>query len=201
MFKQRFLPIVFTVLSSIGLLFVTARPAEAWGRWGGYWGGPYYGYYGAGWGWGYPYAGYASYSPYRWSYWGSPYATYYPSYYYPSNYSSVPAYTYGAAPAYTYAYGSPGTGSAQSFYYSPSATDTRAHLTVEVPSSSAQVWLEGRPMTQDGTVRAFISPPLESGHDYTYTVRARWLHNGSANDQTQTVRVRPGQDVVVRFGG
>jgi uncharacterized protein (TIGR03000 family) len=196
MFKQRFLPIVFTVLSSIGLLFVTARPAEAWGRWGGYWGGPYYGYYGgyygAGWGWGYPYAGYY---PYRsWVYSGSPYATYYPSYYY----SSVPAYTYGAAPAYTF--GSPSS-SAQSFYYAPSAVDTRAHMTVEVPSPSAQVWLEGQPMTQEGMVRTFVSPPLESGHDYTYTVRARWLQNGSTNDQTKTVRVRTGQDVAVRFGG
>jgi uncharacterized protein (TIGR03000 family) len=175
---QRFLSVVFLALSSVGLLFVTAGDTQAWGWWG-YWGG-----------WGYPYAGY-SYRYRSWGYWGYPYA----SYYYPSYYYS-PYATYSFSPG-TYTY-SPSV--SQSLYYTPSAADDRAHVTVEVPAPTAQLWLQGQQMMQTGMVRTFDSPPLAPGHNYTYTVRARWLQNGTMNDQTQTVRIRPGQDVNVRFG-
>jgi uncharacterized protein (TIGR03000 family) len=189
MSKQRFLTFVFAVLSGVGLLLMTAGPAEAWGRWGGYhgywgYGGPYYGsYYGwgwgggpyYGWGWGYPYA-YSYYSP-----------SYYPSYYYPSSYWS-------SSPAYGSTYSAP----VQAAYYSPISND-RADVTVRLPSPDARVWIEGREMSQGGTVRLFESPSLAPG-DYSYTIRARWQQDGRMQDQTQTVRVRPGHGTTVNFG-
>jgi uncharacterized protein (TIGR03000 family) len=153
----------------------------------------------------YPYGGYtygAYYSPWSGIYWGAPYANYYgnygspyATYYLPYSY---PSYSYLSAPAYTYA--APSTTTAQSYYYTPSVADNRARVRVEVPSSTAQVWIEGQAMTQQGTVRNFDTPPLETGNRYVYSVRARWLQNGVEKDQTKDVRFQPGQDVSVRFG-
>jgi uncharacterized protein (TIGR03000 family) len=199
MFKQRFLPGVLLALSSLGLLFVSAGSADAWGGYG-YGSGPSYG----GWGWmsaynSYPYGGYtygAYYSPWSGIYWGAPYANHYGNYGSPYATFYLP-YTYRGAPGYTYA--APSTTTTQSAYYTPSVADNRARVTVEVPPT-AHVWIEGQAMTQQGTVRKFNTPPLETGHQYTYAIRASWLQNGVVNDQTQNVRFQPGQDAAVRFG-
>jgi uncharacterized protein (TIGR03000 family) len=200
--RRRFLGSVFAAFAAVGLLFATARPAQAWwwgwhhGGWGGGWGWGY-----PGWGWGYGYGGY----PYTgWGYWGYPYyAGYYYPYYYPYSYGyySPYAYSYAATPTYAYAPAtSPATSTqTQAFYYAPVSND-RALLTVEVPTSSAEVWIEGQRMTQGGTVRAFQSPPLENGPRYHYTIRAKWEANGRTHDQTRTVRIEPGRQTTVDFG-
>src|SRR5205085_1327698 len=64
-----------------------------------------------------------------------------------------------------------------SYYYQPAPADNRVHLTVTVPAD-AQVWVEDAPTTSNGTVRQFVSPPLEPGGPFTYHVRARWNENG-----------------------
>jgi uncharacterized protein (TIGR03000 family) len=89
---------------------------------------------------------------------------------------------------------------AQSSYYAPSISDNHAQVTVEVPSPATELWIEGQQMKQGGLVRTFETPPLQPGYKYAYTVRARWLRNGEATNQTRTVRFQPGQDMVVRFG-
>jgi uncharacterized protein (TIGR03000 family) len=72
-----------------------------------------------------------------------------------------------------------------------------AHLTITVPPS-ADVYFDGSRTGQRGTVRQFFSPPLESG-TYQYEIRASWMQNGQRMDQVQTVTVRPGEGVAVRF--
>jgi len=65
-------------------------------------------------------------------------------------------------------------------------------LMVRVPAD-AQVWLNGTKTTSKGTVREFVSPPLETGWKYSYEIRARWTENGKAVERTRALRVQPGQ--------
>jgi uncharacterized protein (TIGR03000 family) len=73
-----------------------------------------------------------------------------------------------------------------------------ALLCVECPPE-ATVWLEGQAMNQSGAVREYVSPTLEPGVSYTYSVRARWLHQGQPLEQVQSVEVQAGQTRVVVF--
>lgn len=76
--------------------------------------------------------------------------------------------------------------------------DPRANFTVLVPPD-AEVWLEGAATHQTGPVRRFVSPELEPGSSYGYTVRARWRQGGQVVEQTREVVVRPGEQVNVAF--
>jgi uncharacterized protein (TIGR03000 family) len=156
-----------------------------WGRWGGlgiglgYWPG-YYGYYGS-----YsPSYGYYSYSP---SYWGG----YYPSY------SYVPSYYDSGYPSMTYV---PESGSYSYGATQPMTSDpNRASVDIRVPKADAEVFFEGSKTSQTGTDRAFISPPLQPGSNYTYEVQARWFENGKEVTRTRRVPVRAGERVTVDF--
>jgi uncharacterized protein (TIGR03000 family) len=70
---------------------------------------------------------------------------------------------------------------------------------VRVPSSNAEVWLDGQPTSQGGMDRTFMTPRLNSGSTYTYEVKARWMENGQPVEQTRTVRFQTGQTVNVDF--
>lgn len=72
-------------------------------------------------------------------------------------------------------------------------------LTVEVPERNAQIWIDGSRTSQTGTVRRFLSPPINPGSNYTYDIKAQWTENGHTVDQTRTVRVRAGERVNVDF--
>jgi uncharacterized protein (TIGR03000 family) len=180
------------------------------GHFGGYRGGFYHGggfYRGGGFRYGYPYGHYG-------------YRHYYPAYgygyYYP--YSGFYGYDYGTYPylsAYNSGYsgdygdvtpaapdGFTGGYQYQSFYPPPTPTvtpsDTRAHVTVKVPAD-ARVWFEGAATTSTGPVRQFYSPPLASGSQYTYDIKATWTENGHDVTQTQHVAVSAGARVEVDF--
>jgi uncharacterized protein (TIGR03000 family) len=76
--------------------------------------------------------------------------------------------------------------------------DTTAHVTVKVPAS-AELWFNGSKMKSTGAVRKFQTPPLSSGPQYRYTVRARWQENGQVVTQTRQIRVSPGAHLEVDF--
>jgi uncharacterized protein (TIGR03000 family) len=78
--------------------------------------------------------------------------------------------------------------------------DKAARIVVRVPAD-AEVWLEGSKTRQTGAAREFISPPLESGENYVYEVRARWTNDGQSVDQTRKVEVHAGDRVSVNFAG
>src|SRR3954470_15496469 len=52
-----------------------------------------------------------------------------------------------------------------------------ASLRVRVPAD-AELLFEGVRTSPVGGVRDFVTPPLEVGRDYRYTVVARWLEGG-----------------------
>lgn len=67
----------------------------------------------------------------------------------------------------------------------------RAVLAMQVPAD-AKIWVQGEATKQSGEVRTFVSPPLEPGRTYTYSVKAQWTVNGKAVEQSQNVTVRAG---------
>jgi uncharacterized protein (TIGR03000 family) len=155
---------------------------------GAYYGGyqPYWGYgpgsysYGMGYGYASPYApGYSS--PYGYGF--SPYSPGYGPTYLGTGY---PGYgpnglTYG-----------PGVSGYQSSYYTP-ATDNRARIRVRLPEANATLTIDGDATQQTGSDREFITPPLEQGKTFTYTLKARWMQGNEPVEKTQKVEVRANQ--------
>jgi len=78
------------------------------------------------------------------------------------------------------------------------SANTSVLVTVDVPPN-AEVWFNGAPTAQPGTVRRYISPPLNPGMDYTYFVRARWTEDGVPIDRTRRVTVHAGDQLTVDF--
>ncbi len=81
-------------------------------------------------------------------------------------------------------------------------------LLVAIPSScqiglrvpeDADVFIEGVKSKQTGAVREFVSPPLQPGLIYQYTVRARWKEKGKPVEQSQQVTVRSGSRTEMVF--
>ena len=194
---------------SIGVLALTAAVVLAlpdtsqaqifrWGRgWrgdGGWYDGQSSFYYTSGYPYGVSYSYDRGYYPYAYSY------GYYPAWYnrfgYRSTYYGSPSFYTRQMPGY-YAY--------QSAYPSPEVVNRMPDpglsvlAAVRVPTPDTQLWIEGKEMTSGGILRTFISPPLESGKDYTYTIRASWTENGKAVDRTQVVDVKAGKRVAVDF--
>jgi uncharacterized protein (TIGR03000 family) len=74
--------------------------------------------------------------------------------------------------------------------------EMHAYLEVRLPPS-ASVTIEGERTTQRGPRRLFVSPPVESGHNYVYDLTARWMEDGREVVRTEKVHVRPGRTTVV----
>jgi uncharacterized protein (TIGR03000 family) len=212
MLRQRFL--VLAAVLSLAAVLLAATPAEAQRRGGGWrgggwsgggwrgggWGRDWDGGWGRGWGWGGVAIGLGSGSYAGGYYPGYAYGGYYPGY--ASSYGS-PFYTAYPSGFVTdgYAYTGPATMATQSSFYPPSPATTNpnvAHVHVRVPAD-ATVWFEGDQMTQTGTERDFVSPPLTPGQNYSYDVKARWMRDGQPVEQSRTVRVRAGETSTVDF--
>jgi uncharacterized protein (TIGR03000 family) len=163
-------------------------------RWGGGWnsgawnqgrGGFYVGY------------GNTYYSPY-----GYGYAYGYPRWYTGPNYSYsnyppiVYSNNYGAG-NYSYRSAYPPADSGDGTM--ARADDKRVNLAIRLPSPDAKLWIEGQEMNLTGVERPFISPPLEAGKDYTYSLRAQWNEGGKVMDQTRSVPVHAGDRITVDF--
>jgi len=121
-----------------------------------------------------------------------------PQYGYDQQYA-VPQYGYDqqyAVPQTDYAQQNPpATGTTQSLY-TPSGTATR--VTVRLPAD-AQLWVDNFQPTLTGAVRVLMTPPLQPGQSYHYTVKARWDDNGRPVLQERVVNFQAGGDVTVDF--
>jgi uncharacterized protein (TIGR03000 family) len=163
----------------------------------------------------------AAVGPYRYAYSRSVYDVYSPVYEGPSpvimtsiNYPGVYGSFMASVPAVTYNV-RPSAGG----FYTVGATDVlgprqvtisgtaptaetpvpageSARVNVLVPSD-ATLTIQGQRMTQTGSYREFVSPPLVRGQDYTYTLRATWNDNGREASQERTVHVGAGSRVEV----
>ena len=65
-------------------------------------------------------------------------------------------------------------------------------LIVNLPAE-AQLTFDGAATTSTSAQRTFRTPPLQTGQDYTYTLRAEVNRDGVTSDVTQTVTVRAGE--------
>lgn len=69
-------------------------------------------------------------------------------------------------------------------------------LRVLLPHPNAQVIIDDSPTRQTGPIRTFISPPLETGKVYTYTLTTTWQPNNYTTiTRTRKFDVRAGQEV------
>jgi uncharacterized protein (TIGR03000 family) len=74
-----------------------------------------------------------------------------------------------------------------------------ASIEVQVPAD-AKVWFDGRPTSQTGRDRFFVSPPLEPGRTFTYEVKAMWIDaSGKVMNQTRTVQVQGNRSSLLVF--
>src|SRR5438552_1382848 len=72
------------------------------------------------------------------------------------------------------------------------------YLRVLLPQADAQLRIEDRPTQQTGTSRLFVSPPLEPGQTFAYTLTAVWEPNNYTTiTRTRRVLVRAGQEAEV----
>lgn len=83
-------------------------------------------------------------------------------------------------------------------YVQPSSA-TSSNITVSVPTMETEVWFGDATTSAQGMDRAFVSPGLEAGQTYTYTIKARWLAEGKTVEQSRKIDVRAGQNTTVQF--
>ncbi len=73
----------------------------------------------------------------------------------------------------------------------PPPTGKTAHLQLIVPAN-AEVLVNGGKTAKTGTVRDFVTPPLEAGKNLVYTITVRHTDaGGKTAEDTHTVRVQP----------
>jgi uncharacterized protein (TIGR03000 family) len=74
-----------------------------------------------------------------------------------------------------------------------------ARVTVRLPAE-ARLWVDGVscPLTSD--TRTFVTPRLQPGQQYAYSMRAEMVRDGQSVTQTQRVLVSAGRQVDVNFG-
>jgi uncharacterized protein (TIGR03000 family) len=80
-------------------------------------------------------------------------------------------------------------GSYRSFY--PPNTALPATIELNVPGD-AQVLFNGQQTTQTGTLRRFVTPPLNPESDYSYELKVRYNQDGQQKEETRTIAVVAG---------
>jgi len=90
-------------------------------------------------------------------------------------------------------------GMTQAMYTPSGGSPNTAMIRVIVPTPDAKVFFEDQPTRQTGTVRDFVSPPLEQGRSFQYTVKVQTQQGDHPADLTKTVDVRAGGQAVVDF--
>ena len=96
---------------------------------------------------------------------------------------------YRTQPSDDYEYGSVDTGR------SPNSVE----IQVRVPAN-AEIWFEQEKTSQTGSLRRFLSPPLEPGMEYTYDIRARWRdENGQQLERTRKLSICAGERHALNF--
>ena len=73
-----------------------------------------------------------------------------------------------------------------------------ATILVTVPAG-ARLTIDGTPTTSTEETRYLVSPNLQPGRDYVYTLRAEVVRDGQSLAQEQRVTVRAGEEFRVPF--
>jgi uncharacterized protein (TIGR03000 family) len=72
----------------------------------------------------------------------------------------------------------------------------RATVVVSLPAD-ATLTVDGKATTSTTDTRVLISPPIETGKDFVYTLRAEVSRNGQTQSISREVIVRAGQETRV----
>jgi uncharacterized protein (TIGR03000 family) len=90
------------------------------------------------------------------------------------------------------------TGVRRAMYLAPESTTAPSPVLLDVRApADTEILFDGAKTVQKGTLRRFISPPINPGHEYTYEILAKWKENGQERSQTRKVDVRAGQTLMV----
>jgi len=82
----------------------------------------------------------------------------------------------------------------------PAKTKTTSAATIVVTlPADAKLSVDGQATSSTSDRRTFVSPALETGFDYVYTLRAEVVRDGRSVVETQQVTVRSGQTSQVPF--
>jgi uncharacterized protein (TIGR03000 family) len=157
------------------------------GGWGGYSGGCTGGWaYGGG-------GGYSGAMPYAGGYYSSamPYTGGYGD-----SWSGSPVYSGNLPIEGGYQYGLPSDAGQRGYYDGNSSAP--ATIVVRLPAD-ATLTVDDSSTRSTGDVRTFISPPLEPGREYTYTLRAVETRDGKKLERKRDVKVRAGQTSEVKI--
>jgi len=94
-------------------------------------------------------------------------------------------------------YGTPAAGGMNGGYNYGSLGNA-ALINVKV-APNATLTFDDQPTQQTGEFRQFMTPTLEPGKNFSYTVHAKWQDGGRDMDQSRKVSVRAGQQAQVDF--
>ncbi len=78
------------------------------------------------------------------------------------------------------------------------SNDSSATIAVSLPAD-AQLTVDGNATRSTSDRRSFVTPALENGVNYVYSLRAEVVRDGQVSVQTQEVTVRGGQTTDVSF--
>jgi len=77
-------------------------------------------------------------------------------------------------------------------------SEAPATILVTLPAN-AKLLVDGAPTTSTSTERRLVSPVLQSGREYHYTLTAEIVSDGRTQRQVQTITVRAGEETRVPF--
>jgi uncharacterized protein (TIGR03000 family) len=71
-------------------------------------------------------------------------------------------------------------------------------IQVTVPAG-AEIWFDGAKTSQSGTVRQFLTPPLDPSRHYHYEMRLHWMNGGQPMDETRRLAVQAGERIDISY--
>lgn len=80
----------------------------------------------------------------------------------------------------------------------PEASVSHATVIVSLPAD-AKLYIEDQPTQSVSSSRTFVSPKLDAGKDYFYTLRAEIVVDGKTVSMTRQLTVRAGETVSTSF--
>ena len=93
----------------------------------------------------------------------------------------------------------PGMSSSEDVFPRPEEQDPRtAIISVKVPETAA-VWIFGSKTQQSGSLRYFVTPPLENGQNTECEIKASWMDGQKQVEQIRRVNLYPGARLTVDF--
>jgi uncharacterized protein (TIGR03000 family) len=90
-----------------------------------------------------------------------------------------------------------GSTAAEDYYASPRKRPVRVNLRVP---SDAKISFDGNQTNQTGTMRSFVSPPVDVGPEYAYQIQVQWKHDGKDVTQTRQISVHAGDVINLSVG-